>query len=63
MADKNALTKKDINLLLEAFKSVFVTKTEFENFKMELDEKLKGLPTKDEFYKAMDELMGEIKTS
>lgn len=26
-----------------------------------LEERLKYLPTKDEFYKAMDELMGEIK--
>ena len=33
-----------------------------EQFDERLDEKLSHLPTKDEFYNKMDEVMGELKT-
>ena len=51
-----ALTKSDFNQLLKNF----VTKAEFNSRLDELDEKIKFLPTKDEFYTSMDKLMGKL---
>lgn len=42
------LTQKDINLIEEIVEE-------------KLEEKIKFLPTKDEFYEKMDEVMGELK--
>ena len=51
-----ALTKSDFNQLLKNF----VTKAEFNSRLDELEEKIKFLPTKDEFYVSMDKLMKEL---
>ena len=53
-----ALTKSDFNQLLKNF----VTKAEFNSRLDELEEKIKFLPTKDEFYVSMDKLMKELST-
>ena len=48
------LTTDDLSLLRE----VFATKQEF----AELREQISHLPTKEEFFSRMDELVGELKT-
>ena len=50
------MTKSDFNQLLKNF----VTKAEFNSRLDELEEKIKFLPTKDEFYVSMDKLMKEL---
>jgi len=46
---------------LKAFKAL-IEVTFDERLDEKLDEKLSHLPTKDEFYEKMDEVMGELKT-
>ena len=46
---------------LKAFKTLIDAAFD-EKFDEMLDEKLSHLPTKDEFYTKMDEVMGELKT-
>lgn len=55
------LTKKDRKNLIDELMQVFVTKQEFKEFKDQISLDIKHLPTKDEFFKRMDELSGEIK--
>jgi len=60
-----ALTKQDLNQLTKNFitKTEFVAaKAEFNSRLDELDEKIRHLPTKDEFYTSMDKLMKELST-
>lgn len=40
----------------------YVTKYDLKEAVEELEEKIKGLPTKTEFYKSMDQVMGELQT-
>lgn len=47
----------DLSNLMKYMEETFVTKEEFER----LEDKVDGLPTKDEFYEAMDQLLGEMK--
>lgn len=51
-------TKDDLKI----FASKDDLKFAIENLKEELEEKLKHLPTKDEFYASMDRLMKELET-
>ena len=72
MAKKSILTKADTDFLLDVFKTVFPTKNEFKRLEREfkrlekaidkkLEERLKNIPTKHEFFNAMDKLMKELK--
>ncbi len=47
----------DLSKLMKCMEETFVTKEELER----LEDKVDGLPTKDEFYEAMDQLLGEMK--
>lgn len=51
------LTKTDVGLI-----RVIVEEELEKKLEQKFEEKLKFLPTKDEFYKAMDKIMGELKT-
>jgi len=39
-----------------------LTQRDLDEIEKLIDEKIKHLPNKDEFYKAMDQIMGELKT-
>lgn len=59
---KPTLNPADVTLLMGAMKVVFPTRDDVEKIVDEkLDEKIKFLPTKDEFFSRMDTLSGEIK--
>jgi predicted nuclease with TOPRIM domain len=51
------LDNEDLNAIKTLIDATFN-----EKFDERLDEKLSHLPTKDEFYSKMDEVMGELKT-
>jgi len=64
-------TKKDLDVKLSAYPTkkdlvkelrIYATRFDLQDLKTEIEEKIKNLPTKDEFFKAMDEVMGELKT-
>jgi len=55
-----ALTKKDISLLSEHFVTNSGFDFRLEELEKRLKEKIRGLPTKDEFYVSMDKLMGKL---
>jgi hypothetical protein len=56
------LNKKDIDTLIIAMKVVFPTTKEVsELIEEKLEEKIKLLPTKEEFFSRMDGLSGEVK--
>lgn len=55
--DLQQLRQEIVNDLIEYTNKNFVTKAEFNDLKI----KVNHLPTKDEFYKMMDKIMGELK--
>ncbi len=58
MAKKSILTSIDIASLVNAMKLVFPTREEVEKI---VDERIKFLPTKEQFFKRIDELSGRLK--
>jgi len=62
--NKPNLNPIDVDVLIGAMKVVFPTRTNVEEIIDEkLTEKIKLLPTKEEFFGRMDKLSGEIKAS
>jgi|WetSurMetagenome_2_1015567.scaffolds.fasta_scaffold425974_1 hypothetical protein len=62
MKKKSLLNSADVDLLIGAMKVVFPMREDVDKIvEKKLDEKIKLLPTKDEFFARMDKLSGEYK--